>query len=338
MRDTVFTNTPNQMQDIYTRLRSLGFSRPFLRDFILLDWWEDHMASVPANRAIVESILSRQLGLDLPALRDPQGSIVLQPKLAARFKMRSGVDANQLDVAQILAARLATIAASCFDKSLMLKELSAGEIRTHVLKGGVPWIGLEQLLDVCWQIGVPVVHLCRLPSGSKKMDGMLCWAEGRPVIVVSCQRKSPAWQLFILAHELGHIACGHLLPDSPHILDNKVDTDVREQQEKEANDFAVTLLTGHKHMAFRPQSSFLTAPELAEDAKELGTELKIDPGVIALNYSWNQNCFPVAMAALKLIERDTNAADVFRSKYDQLDLDALPQDSRRIYNCLTLTE
>lgn len=332
------TNKPNYMRDIYTRLRSLGFSRTFLRECILPDWWEDRMASVPANRAIIESILSRQLGLDLPAVRDPQGSIVLQPILAARFKMRAGVDASQLDVAQVLAARLAAIAASCFDRPLMLKELSAGVIRSQILQGGSPWVGLEQLLDVCWQIGVPVVHLCHLPPGSKKMDGMVCWAKDRPVIVVACQRKSTAWQLFILAHELGHIACGHLLPDSPHILDDKVDTDVREQQEEEANDFAVTLLTGHKNMAFRPQSSLLTGLELAEDAKELGADLKIDPGVIALNYSWNQKCFPVATAALNLIEPDANAADLFRSRYDHLDLGALPQDSRRMFNCLTLTE
>lgn len=296
------------------------------------------MASAPANRAIVESILSRQLGLDLPAVRDPQGSIVLQPTLAARFKMRGGVDARQLDVAQVLAARLATIAALCFDRPLMLKELSAAVIRRRILQTGALWVGLEQLLDVCWQIGVPVVHLCQLPYGSKKMDGMVCWAEGRPVIVVACQHKSMAWQLFILAHELGHIICGHLLPDSPHILDDKVSTDVLEQQEQEANDFAVTMLMGHKNMAFRPQSSLLTGPELAEDAKELGADLQIDPGIIALNYSWHQRGFPVAMTALTLIEPDANAADLFKSKYDHLDLEALPQDSRRVFNCLTLTE
>ena len=91
-------------------------------------------------------------------------------------------------------------------------------------------------------------------------------------------------------------------------------------------------------MAFRPQSSYLKGPELAEHAKELGAELKIDPGVIALNYSWNQKSFPVAMAALSLIELNANAGDLFRAQYSRLDLEALPQDSRRTFNCLTLAE
>ena len=296
------------------------------------------MAAVPANRAILEAILSRQLSLDLTALRNPQGDIVLQPSLAARFKMRAGLESSQLDVAQVLAARLATIAASCFDRPLMLKELSAISIRNRILQGGAPWVGLDQLLDVCWEIGVPVVHLCRLPQSGKKMDGMICWTEGRPVIVVACQQRSTAWQLFILAHELGHVACGHLLPDSPHILDDKVATNVREQQEKEANEFAVIQLTGHKGMAFQPQSSFLTGPELAETAQEIGADLKIDPGVIALNYSWNQTFFPVAMAAINLIEPEANAASVFRSRYAHLDLEALPQDSQRMFRCLTMMD
>jgi hypothetical protein len=334
----IFTKIPVQMRDLYDRLKLLGFNRTFLRECVFPEWWEDEMASVPANRAIVEAILSRQLSLDLAALRDPHGDVVLQPTLAARYKMRAGLDPCQLDVAQVVAARLATIAASCFDTPLMLKELSTVAIRNRILHIGAPWVGLDQLLDVCWEIGVPVVHLCRLPQSSKKMDGMVCWAEGRPVIVMACQRKATAWQLFILAHELGHVACGHLLPDSPHILDDKVDTNVREQQEKEANEFAVTLLTGKKGMVFRPQSSFLTGAELAETATELGTDLKIDPGFIALNYSWNQTFFPVAMAAINLIEPEANAAAVFRSRYTHLDLEALPQDSQRLFQCLTMMD
>lgn len=84
------------MHDIYQRLRRIGFPCRFVRDRLLPDWWEDELAAVPANRAQVEMMLSRQLGLSLQALHEPSAHLELQPRVAAKFKARerSHIDAG----------------------------------------------------------------------------------------------------------------------------------------------------------------------------------------------------------------------------------------------------
>ena len=95
------------------------------------------------------------------------------------------------------------------------------------------------------------------------------------------------------------------------------------------------LLLGNPNTKFAPRFSWLTAAELAENAQSLGEELSIDPGVIALNYAWNQGFMEVGTAALNLLVPDADAAAQFRSHYHNLDLDSLPEDSRRVFECLT---
>jgi len=48
----------NPMRDIYSRLKPLGFDSGFVRELLLPDWWDDELASVPANRAIAEATIS----------------------------------------------------------------------------------------------------------------------------------------------------------------------------------------------------------------------------------------------------------------------------------------
>ena len=331
----IFTKIVIEMKDIYTRLKTLGISRAFARKFILPDWWEDSMESVPANRSLAEIILSRQLGLDLATLRDPEGKLHLRPELSVRFKKREGVEEGQLDVAQALASRLATLAALCVDKPFRQSHLTARHIRQMILEKGSPWVGMDALLDFCWDLGIPVIQLCQVPIGSKKMDGMACWQEGHPVIVIPCQRQYMGWHAFILAHELGHVMCGHISPDSGYVLDDKVDRSQQQLQEIEANAFATELLMGHRDMMVAPASSYLTGVELARTAQSLGEKMQMDPGVIILNYSWNQKFFPVAMTALKELSQQSDAASRYQARYDHLDLEMLPEDSQRVFESLT---
>ena len=53
--------------------------------------------------------------------------------------------------------------------------------------------------------------------------------------------------LFILAHELGHIALGHIEEDGV-LIDESMDHNVQDQEEADANAFAIELLTGDKDL------------------------------------------------------------------------------------------
>jgi len=214
--------TAAPMKDIYDRLSKVGITRAYVKKYILPDWWEDSIAEVPANRVQAEMILSRQLGIDLHALHDRKTRLRPRSQIVAKFKERGGVKVAQLDVAAALAARVAEIAALSIDAPLQLDALSALTIRQRILDDGARWVGFENLLDFCWRVGVPVVHVAHFPTGCRKMNGMATLAKDRPVIVLTHKRKQPAWQLFILAHELGHIIRGHLNTETVAFVDEKV--------------------------------------------------------------------------------------------------------------------
>jgi Zn-dependent peptidase ImmA (M78 family) len=92
------------------------------------------------------------------------------------------------------------------------------------------------------------VDVAQFPHRSKKPDGMAVRVGSRYAIVLCRNHRYSAWPLFILAHELGHIARGHLKQDGLLVDDDNWATDV-EGAEKEANDFAVKLLTGNRSVA-----------------------------------------------------------------------------------------
>jgi hypothetical protein len=326
----------NAMIDIYSRLKALGIPRVFVTDRILPDWWEDKLASVPANRSFAEIVLSRQLGLDLETIRDPKGVLQLRSELLVRFKKRATVKDGELDVAQALGSRLATLGALCIDKPFQPSVLTAKQIRQRILDKGSLWVGLDEILDFCWDCGIPVIQLCPLKGIGKKMDGMACWQEGHPVIIIPCQRKYTGWHAFILAHELGHIMCRHIFPEGAYVLDEEVRADEQQIQdnENEANAFAMELLTGSGKMT-ASSTSHLTGRDLAQQALLRSRERKIDPGVIILNYGWHNNRFPVAMAALNELPQQSDAASRYSARYRHLDLEMLPDDSQRVFESLT---
>ena len=111
---------------------------------------------------------------------------------------------------------------------------------------------------------------------------MTFFIEDRPVIVLARGEKHSAKQLFYMAHEFGHIVRGHLDPDTI-LCDETIQRGDSETREKEANDFAVALLTGNQ---FFYSTVFRRGTDVAYLCKEKAKEFHVDPGVMALNYVW----------------------------------------------------
>jgi len=322
------------MKDIYDRLRPLGFDAAFVKNCILPDWWQDKLADVPSNRQYAEALIARHLGIQAASLSKRDTPLQMRESAALKLKRRHGVAENEMQVAQILGERLAKIAAGSIDLPTNLDSLKASSIRQHILDSGAKWVGFNELLNYCWSVGIPVVNLCKLPVGSKKPDGMAIWTEDRPVIVIASGRKHPAWHIFVIAHELGHIALGHLSAGELSI-DSKVVMDSNDQQEMEANTFAVELLSGNPYLSFSPPNRRLTAHELADAALSIGQELHIDPGFIALSYSRSQNFFALAQAALNYLGSEADACSLYRQPYNHLDSTELTDDNKQVFEYLT---
>jgi IrrE N-terminal-like domain len=326
MRWTVLTANP--IKSVYKRLRDVGLTKPYVKKVALPSWWDDSLAENPAGYAQCLMILSRHLGLDLKTLQQPQSTLRLRDFGVCKYKKRKGTTDDELLLSRVIATRAAQLAGAALEKDYAPIPASACDIRQAILDGA-PWVGLEELLDYCWSVGIPVLHVNYFPPGAKRPDGFTLSLHGRPVIVLCRNEKQPSWLLFILAHELGHIACGHVPVDGA-LLDERLQDNEPDDEEREANRFALKLLTGKATTRIGTSGRWLNMRELAELATAYGQRNSIDPGHVVLNYAYSMGngFFSVARGALNHLYPNADALETVRNRLAvNLDWEQLPEDS-----------
>jgi hypothetical protein len=322
-------NDANPIQKLYGRLGAVGLTRAYVRSTAMPSWWDDEAAANPTGYAQGLLLLSRHLGLDLASLQSENEPIRLRDFGVCKFKKHANVSEDELALARVLATRAAQLAASAVSKPAEAIPLQASEIRQQILGDDAPWVGLTELLRYCWSMGLPVLHLDHFPRNARRPDGFAARVDGRPVIVLCRRAKHSAWLLFILAHELGHLALGHV-PDEGTLIDQRLDENSKDAEEQAANAFAMELLTGNSNRNFVATGRWPNAPGLAESAQAIAAQAMIDPGHVVLNFahSMGRPFFPVGLAALKLLNpHDDAVAQVRTMMAGNLDWSRLPEDS-----------
>jgi hypothetical protein len=289
----------DSVRSLYARLEQAGLDRKFIRETLLPDWWDDAIAEHPTGYAEARLRIARALGLSLRQLdsEDPLGEMLGETRL--RCKTRRGTEPYSIRWTIALAKRAAELATRATPKPYEPLPETASQIRNAILQKH-PWVCLDNLLAYCWQHGIPVIPLKSKPRRSKRVDGLIVRVGERPVIVLACGYRYSARLLFIVAHELGHWVSGHLSTEMV-LVENSITRVGGSREEAEANWFAVELLAGDPDRAYWVPR-FLTASQLAEGARMAGRRDKVDPGVVALNYAWNQGTWEVGMGALKILE------------------------------------
>ncbi|WP_146203858.1 hypothetical protein [Azospirillum sp. TSO5] len=270
----------------------------------LPEWAEEALAH-PSGIHEVRGFVAKHYGL----MVDADGTLRQRMMPAARFKTRSGADVGLVAPARALATSVAHAVAAVTTVRWRGVLPSADTLRKQCITAGRTWVGLDELLELCWGYGVPVIYLPMLPVNQSKMEGMVTFCGDRPVIVVT-KKCSPAWMLFILGHEMGHLALGHL--DGGTIVDETVvEGDIDDAQERDANHYALRLLTGEARKALS-LARLLRAPSLVQSAITYGRQHHIDPGHVILNAVRNteingEQPWPLGNAALKLLNPDPDA-------------------------------
>lgn len=327
-REVTLLANANPMSSLFQRLATFGFDRPYVRKVALPDWWNDHVAETEDGYAQTLMLLSRNLGLDIRSLQNAEAKLECRTFGKTCYKMKRSVAEDQLRQAHCIAARAAQLACFATSVSPALMPLTAKEIRAHICKSKDRTVDFGALLDYCWELGIPVLHVSHFPKGARKMDGMAARVKGRPVIILSKTDHFSAKLLFLLAHELGHVILNHI-GDSGMVLDEKIDRESVDEVEIAANTFAVELLTGKPDTAYWVPRN-LIAQELADWSQSVGKRDQVDPGVVALNYAWQKGHWPVVQLALGIIEPKADAvAAVHTQMCARLDWDRLPAESRR---------
>ena len=339
-RTSIITpQTANPMGNVFRRLRAVGLTTSYVRKMILPDWWDDKIAENPAGLAEGLGFLSRHLGLDIATLRDPGRPVAFRNFGACKFKKSQNVTEDDLSLSRAMATRAAQIVNGAVTEPPVSPPVEAAEIRREILGQNEPWVNLQNLAEYCWSLGIPVVHLSSIAS-AKRPDGLAVRVGGRPIIVLCKKESFTSRMLFLLAHELGHIALGHIDEDGV-LVDESMKDNVQDQEESAANSFAIELLTGAPKSAFRATGRWLNAQQLADAAVAIGREQRIDPGHIVLNYAHTMGSrfWPVANAALKLIEpRGEGLTIVRRLMAEHLDWSSLPEDSSEFLMRLSQAE
>lgn len=312
-------------ENLIERLRKAGFSRAAIRA-AWPSWWSEQAGESPSGRAELRFALARRLGLDPKPLLGERVEFIWNDE--ARFKHLSTHDDTQK-------AALTSFGMSV--GRLLLRATPAGptdpiaaEALRDAIMAGSPFVDLGSLLGTCWALRIPVIHLRVFPLEAKSMHAMVVGIDGRFAILLGRDAAYPAPVAFTLAHELGHVMLGHLA-DAPALIDLEDPALARDgdEQEDEADRFALTLLTGSPEPDIQTDIDHFNAPTLAAAVLRASGQYGVEPGTLALCLAHGRGLWPVAMSALGFIygERKPAWREVNGIADGELDWDALGDEA-----------
>ncbi|MDS1617150.1 ImmA/IrrE family metallo-endopeptidase [Escherichia coli] len=321
----------NQMRQIYSKLVQAGFNLSYIQK-LLPDWWDEELAETPSGCQYARLHLARMFSIVPDSLKDGSEGVCFNFGGNHKYKYRQNVDRNDLDIATAVAYTAARIVTSSFkvpyDASAVLDPLA---IRTQILTKE-PWVSLDSLVTYCHSIGIPVVYLAGFPKGAKRMAGLALMSHGRPVIVLT-QAQKYGYMLFDLAHELGHIARGHLNAENGQChIDAKIENASTDNVEKEANEFAFQVISGQKSLRIVSSGGSLRVGDLVRAAQKYGSDNHIDPTHIALNYGFAQDRWGAAVNAVKSLcaGKDTDQDFLKAMMKSGMDLENIHEDDLKV--------
>lgn len=294
--------TDKTMKTLYRKLRVAGFNPKFV-DSLLPEWWDDQIASTQSGFQEASVRLGSIFGVKPSSLRDPDAHPVLRVPEGRRFKRQAKHEEQQLDVACALSMSAASRVLNALPRPEAAIVVPDATIVRDSLLAEHPYINFAALLSYVWQLGIPVIHIEHWPAKTKKMAGLAFESNGRPVIILTSNRQH-GFLVFDLAHELAHIALGHVT-NAKCVVDQDIDENADDPDERAANRFALELLTGDPGCKIVPTGRHLSGQELAAQAARYGNQHQIDPLHVALNYGHTQQHWIAASSAVKLLTPNT---------------------------------
>lgn len=329
------TNQNAPLKDLYARLRGIGLPRPYVQKYLLPEWWDDAAAETPAGFTEALWTIARHLGVDADQLTRTDVDFAW-PRSRVQFKHTANVARADLELARVLAEQVARFALRGVKASTSPMRDSASDLRAEILDRGHANVSFEALLDLCWSRGIPVLHVANFPRSAAKMMALAVNLDDRLAIVTTQQESHPAWHLFVLGHELGHIALGHVDTNSS-VVDEQIDERSDDEQERAANAFAMELLTGSPTTRVTPGDRWPNATGLASKALQLSAQHHIDAGHLVLNYAHSMpgNFYPVAREALKLLPAPDARSTIRQRLAANLDWSAMPDEAAQFVARMT---
>ena len=270
------------MADLYTRLAACGLDRKFVQATALPGDWHDERANTAEERARAETFIEQALGIPADTLANHKQAIELATPRLAQVRPQEALNAS-FHTSIWLASRTAELAAQAqkHARSPWLQGLAAEELREHLI-GTYRVVRLSTLLDCCWGLGVPVIRITRPPGRNSVLDVIALQVDSRPFIAVSSRHTASAWELWHIAHALGHIAHGHL--EQGACADIRFLSRQSSPEEAEAQRFADTLVHGDPVPTLKAPDR-ITGVKLARLAQAVSRQHGVEVGSIVTRFA-----------------------------------------------------
>ena len=311
------------------RLRQIGLTDAAI-DAAWPEWWSEDADPSKSARLELRFSLARKLGLDARSLVDEEGIPRFIWRDEARFKNLSGESDSERAAIASFGRAFGSIVLGAVSTRQRLLPPDPITIRSLILVTR-PFVSLLDLLGLCWAVGIPVVHLRIFPLLRKRMAAMSIRVGERSVILLGKDSMYPAQIAFYLAHEIGHIALGHLSPESA-IVDlesDRLEIGGTDQEENEADRFALQVLTGLSDPRVIPATGAYNAPGLADAVLRSSGHLRIEPGTLALCFGYSTGNWAVVNSAMRFIYDDARPvwAEVNKLALHELNIGEVSVDS-----------
>lgn len=288
----------SQASRFRSRLRAAGLSESAI-SAAWPEWWSDAIDASASAQAELRFSVARKLGLDPTSLLDDDETPRFIWDDSAKYKNFSGDAARERPAITSFGVSVARLLVRATPAAQEMGGLEASRLRAAIL-ANQPFIRLLDLLALVWGLGIPTIHLRVYPLRAKRMCAMAMRVGSRAAILLARDAQYPPWAIFHIAHEIGHIALGHVPADSGLVdmEDLSEQTTPKDDEEVAADTFALELLTGAPDFTVQKRGQGRSARELAVQCSERGPSVAVEPGTLALCYGHATGEWATVQAAL----------------------------------------
>jgi Zn-dependent peptidase ImmA (M78 family) len=318
------------------RLNRAGFSKEFVSQSILPDWWDDGAANDQGVLQDIEIRVARFLDTSVSALRDPATTLQVPSYAGAQLRRVRDVSRDRLRAAIHTAMRVASAVARNMrigNPDLVGRPLPTNGLEWRVSLGrDLRTPSLATIASDLWNRGIAVVPLQTLPSPS--FQGLACVVAGRPLILLGHKNDEPGRVAFLLAHEAGHIAAGDCQPDAPVVdeEDEIADTSAMEQR---AELYATHVIAGNDNIPRLDLGNQRDFKHLAAQALAMENSTGADASAIIFGWARHSLDYATATMAVKALYRASGARRHLRELFSQhVDVAGAPETDRDLFRCV----